>query len=143
MKNYLFSPSVLSFYPVALLEDYQAAGTLPDDVIPVADEVFSEFSQSVAGKRRGVDTNGMPCWVDIPPPPPPTPEELQQQAEYQKRQLMTQATNAIAPLQYAVDLQMETYSERTALTEWKRYCVLLNRVDCSTAPDIDWPKAPE
>ncbi|MDE9528476.1 tail fiber assembly protein, partial [Xenorhabdus bovienii] len=23
------------------------------------------------------------------------------------------------------------------------YCVLLNRVDCSAAPKIDWPKAPE
>ncbi|MDC9595227.1 tail fiber assembly protein, partial [Xenorhabdus sp. IM139775] len=45
--------------------------------------------------------------------------------------------------QYAVDLEMATDAEREALTAWKRYCVLLNRVDCSAAPDIDWPKAPE
>ncbi|MDE1488332.1 tail fiber assembly protein, partial [Xenorhabdus bovienii] len=32
---------------------------------------------------------------------------------------------------------------QAALTEWKKYCVLLNRVDCSAAPKIDWPKAPE
>ncbi|MDC9607394.1 tail fiber assembly protein [Xenorhabdus griffiniae] len=67
----------------------------------------------------------------------------QQQAESRKRHLMTQAANAIAPLQYAVDLQMATDTEQSKLTEWKRYCVLLNRVDCSTAPNIDWPKAPE
>ncbi|MDE9566705.1 tail fiber assembly protein, partial [Xenorhabdus bovienii] len=24
-----------------------------------------------------------------------------------------------------------------------KYRVLLNRVDCSTAPSIDWPKAPK
>ncbi|MDE9456080.1 tail fiber assembly protein [Xenorhabdus bovienii] len=29
------------------------------------------------------------------------------------------------------------------MTAWKRHCVLLNRVDCPAAPDIDWPKAPE
>ncbi|EKS5109754.1 tail fiber assembly protein, partial [Escherichia coli] len=25
---------------------------------------------------------------------------------------------------------------------WKKYRVLLNRVDTSTAPDIEWPAAP-
>ncbi|WP_038260426.1 tail fiber assembly protein [Xenorhabdus cabanillasii] len=75
--------------------------------------------------------------------PPPTPEQLKQQAESQKRYRRSQATNAIAPLQYAVDLKMATDRERDSLTEWKRYCVLLNRVDCSAAPDIDWPTAPE
>ncbi|MBD2792770.1 tail fiber assembly protein [Xenorhabdus sp. CUL] len=75
--------------------------------------------------------------------PPPTPEQLQEQAEYQKRYRLSQAANAITPLQYAVDLDMATDGELAALTAWKRYCVLLNRVDCSAAPDIDWPKAPE
>ncbi|HAL6907736.1 TPA: tail fiber assembly protein, partial [Escherichia coli] len=26
---------------------------------------------------------------------------------------------------------------------WKKYRVLLNRVDTSTAPDIEWPEIPE
>ncbi|WP_338885547.1 tail fiber assembly protein [Xenorhabdus sp. TH1] len=64
--------------------------------------------------------------------PPPTPEQLQQRAESEKRYRMLHAINAIAPLQYAVDLQMATDTEQSKLTEWKRYCVLLNRVDCST-----------
>ncbi len=75
--------------------------------------------------------------------PPPTPQQLQQWAEMEKRALMSRASGKIAPLQYAVDLQMETDNERVALTGWKKYMVLLNRVDCSTAPNIDWPKAPE
>ncbi|MEQ1967349.1 tail fiber assembly protein, partial [Xenorhabdus nematophila] len=54
-----------------------------------------------------------------------------------------QAANSIAPLQYAVDLKMATNAEQESLTAWKKYCVLLNRVDCSAAPNIDWPKAPE
>ncbi|PHM22018.1 tail fiber assembly protein [Xenorhabdus ehlersii] len=75
--------------------------------------------------------------------PPPTPEQLQQQAEQEKLYLMSRALNAIAPLQYAVDLHMATNAEQSKLTEWKKYMVLLNRVDCSAAPNIDWPKAPE
>ncbi|MDX7999964.1 tail fiber assembly protein [Xenorhabdus sp. Reich] len=64
-------------------------------------------------------------------------------AEQQKLSLQRQADFAIAPLQYAVDLEMATDGERAVLTAWKKYCVLLNRVDCSIAPDIDWPKVPE
>ncbi|MDE9467413.1 tail fiber assembly protein [Xenorhabdus bovienii] len=75
--------------------------------------------------------------------PPPTPAQLQQSAEREKQYRMSQAANSIAPLQYAVDLNMATNGEQAALTEWKKYCVLLNRVDCSAAPDINWPKAPK
>ncbi|WP_340608936.1 tail fiber assembly protein, partial [Xenorhabdus bharatensis] len=47
------------------------------------------------------------------------------------------------PLQDAVDLDMATKEEKAALLKWKKYRVLLNRVDCSTAPDIVWPEQPE
>ncbi|QTL41811.1 tail fiber assembly protein [Xenorhabdus budapestensis] len=75
--------------------------------------------------------------------PPPTPAQLQQRAEREKQYRMSQAANSIAPLQYAVDLNMATSGEQTALTEWKKYCVLLNRVDCTTAPDVKWPEQPK
>ncbi|CDG20708.1 protein of unknown function [Xenorhabdus poinarii G6] len=68
---------------------------------------------------------------------------LVRQSEREKQHRMSLASNSIAPLQYAVELDMATNKERDSLTEWKRYCVLLNRVDCSSAPDIDWPTAPE
>ncbi|MBD2792771.1 tail fiber assembly protein [Xenorhabdus szentirmaii] len=142
MENYLFSRSTLSFYPVALLPEYKSAGTLPDDAVPVSYDVFFEFSQSVAGKQRGVDANGMPCWVDIPQPEI-TPEQWQQSAEYQKQQLLRAAAEKIDISQDAVDLNIATDAEKSALTEWRRYRVLLNRVDCSTAPDIQWPEQPK
>ncbi|MEQ1966426.1 tail fiber assembly protein [Xenorhabdus nematophila] len=75
--------------------------------------------------------------------PPPTLEQLQQQGEREKQYRMSQASSAITPLQYAVDLNMATDTEKAALTTWKRYCVLLNRVDCTTAPDILWPEQPK
>ncbi|HAJ0382442.1 TPA: hypothetical protein HL416_20690 [Escherichia coli] len=35
-----------------------------------------------------------------------------------------------------------TEEETTLLEAWKKYRVLLNRVDTSTAPDIEWPTVP-
>lgn len=64
------------------------------------------------------------------------------QAEIMKQSLLAEATNVIAPLQDAVDLDMATDEEAAALQEWKKYRVLLNRVDTSTAPDIEWSEKP-
>ncbi|WFQ78519.1 tail fiber assembly protein [Xenorhabdus sp. SF857] len=74
--------------------------------------------------------------------PPPTPEQLQQRAAYEKRGLLRTATEKIAIWQDAIDLDMATDAEKSALTAWRKYRVLLNRVDCSTAPDIHWPEQP-
>lgn len=63
-------------------------------------------------------------------------------AEQKKSELMAVAERAIAPLQDAVDLGMATDAEAALLLEWKKYRVLLNRVDISKAPDIAWPDKP-
>jgi hypothetical protein len=55
---------------------------------------------------------------------------------------MRQCTDVIATLQDAVDRDMATDAEKTALTAWKKYRVLLNRVDTTKAPDITWPVQP-
>lgn len=55
---------------------------------------------------------------------------------------LQQATDTINPLQDAVDLDMATDEEKAELTAWRKYRVLLTRVDTSTAPDINWPQAP-
>ncbi|EAS0521720.1 tail fiber assembly protein [Salmonella enterica] len=65
------------------------------------------------------------------------------QAEETKSRLLQMASEKIAPLQDAVDLGLATDEEKSQLDEWKKYRVLVNRVDTSTAPKIDWPKKPE
>ncbi|AOM46003.1 hypothetical protein ECO9545_26920 [Escherichia coli O111:H11 str. CVM9545] len=42
----------------------------------------------------------------------------------------------------SVDLEIATEEENSLLEAWKKYRVLLNRVDTSTAPDIEWPEEP-
>nr|WP_052189453.1 MULTISPECIES: tail fiber assembly protein [Xenorhabdus] len=120
---------------------YDEQGAYPDDVKPITDELYKKmFEGQSDGKRIVAGADGLPTLIELPPP---TPEELQQQAESEKRYRMSQVANTIAPLQDAADLDMATKEEKAALVAWKKYRVLLNRVDCSTAPDIAWPEPPK
>ncbi len=56
---------------------------------------------------------------------------------------MQMASERIAPLQDAVDLDIATEEEASLLTAWKTYRVLLNRVDTAVAADVEWPVAPQ
>lgn len=140
-KTYLFSATENAFYPYELRESYEAAGTWPEKGINVDESVFFEFTQNVPdGKMRGSDKKGNPVWVDVPPL---THEKAVAAAEAKKQYLLSEASEAIAPLQDAVDLDMATPEEEALLKEWKKYRVLLNRVDTSLAPDIEWPVKPQ
>ncbi|HAP0440905.1 TPA: ParB N-terminal domain-containing protein, partial [Escherichia coli] len=55
------------------------------------------------------------------------------EAEETKNNLMQVASEHIAPLQDAADLEIATEEEISLLEAWKKYRVLLNRVDTSTA----------
>ncbi|EAM8010248.1 tail fiber assembly protein [Salmonella enterica subsp. enterica serovar Mississippi] len=61
------------------------------------------------------------------------------QAEETKSRLLQMASGKIAPLQDAVDLGLATDDEKVQLDEWKKYRVLVNRVDTSKP---DWPDVP-
>ncbi|EME5337343.1 TPA: tail fiber assembly protein, partial [Escherichia coli] len=41
-------------------------------------------------------------------------------------------------VQTVVGLEIATEEEKALLAAWKTYRVLLNRVDTSVAPDIEW-----
>ncbi|CAM4067619.1 tail fiber assembly protein [Xenorhabdus thuongxuanensis] len=132
------------FYPYELKNNYIKSGAWPEVGIDVDESVFAKYTATPPmGKERVVGSDGLPAWGDIPPPHPPSPEELQQRAESQKKHLLNTATEKIAIFQDAVDLDMATDAEKSALTDWRKYRVLLNRVDCATVPDIQWPEPPK
>ncbi|ERT10941.1 tail fiber assembly protein [Photorhabdus temperata] len=66
-----------------------------------------------------------------------------EQAEQQRATLCQQANEAATLLQYAVETELASEEEKVQLLNWKKYLVLLSRVDTSLAPDIEWPKMPE
>ncbi|EFH1546562.1 tail fiber assembly protein [Escherichia coli] len=71
--------------------------------------------------------------------PAPTPEQLAAQAEDKRIALRAAADSNIAWRQDAVDADIATEKEAAELAEWKKYRVLLMRVD--TAAPV-WPTIP-
>lgn len=143
MKKIKFSAKTAGFYLASMMNSYKKAGTWPDDLIDIDDETYAAFCQNPPkGKTRGANSQGYPAWVDVSPP---TPEDERRSAEFIKRQRMDEAARIMAPLEDAIELDIATDAEKVALLAWKKYRVLLNRVDISTAPggDIEWPQQPD
>lgn len=136
-----FSPSTAGFYDDVMKADYETAGSWPDDVTSVSDRWYQCLIQGQSeGKIITVNEYGQPVLSE---PAPPTYEQLIQEAETRKTALMQAASDAIAPLQDADELGIATDEEADLLTRWKHYRVMLNRLDMSAAPSIDWPALPE
>ncbi|MCT8344340.1 tail fiber assembly protein [Photorhabdus kleinii] len=64
-------------------------------------------------------------------------------AKQKQAALLQQANETLSLLQDSVDLEVATDSEKAALLEWKKYRVLLTRVDVDQAPDVEWPPQPK
>jgi len=63
-------------------------------------------------------------------------------ATSQKKQLLSEANEQISYLQDAIDADIATDEEKTLFAEWKKYRVLLNRIDIEQAQNIEWPEKP-
>lgn len=129
-----------AFYEDTMKADYIQAGSWPDDLVEISDEAYNAlFAGQSDGKVITPGDDGRPVLTE---PAPPTDEELIAQANSRIKSLMAYATAAIAPLQDAEDLGMQTEDEAELLKAWKKYRVQLNRVDTSRAGAIDWPETP-
>uniref|UniRef100_UPI001BD55E91 tail fiber assembly protein n=1 Tax=Photorhabdus caribbeanensis TaxID=1004165 RepID=UPI001BD55E91 len=64
------------------------------------------------------------------------------EAKRKQAELLRQANETHSLLQDAVDIGMATEAEKSALHEWKKYRVLLTRVDVLQVLDMEWPEAP-
>ena len=139
--SYGYSAATNAFYVFEDREAFEEYGNWPEDVKPIADEVWEKYCvQGPPGKMRGADKDGLPCWVDMPPP---TQEQQIEAAERKRALLISEAARVIAPLQDAEDLGIATPEEKASLLAWKTYRVMLSRIDTSKAPDIVWAEVPE
>ncbi|MFX4313023.1 tail fiber assembly protein [Enterobacter sp. 63] len=133
--NYYFSKSELGFYCDEVNE------AIPTDAVEINQDVYLSLLEGQSkGKFISADSAGTPVLTD---PPEPTQAELVVQAEDRRTALMEVANASITPLQDAADLDIATDEEMESLKAWKKYRVLLSRVDTSKVPDIEWPDKPE
>ena len=65
------------------------------------------------------------------------------QASIKKNQFLAEAASQLSYLQDAVDSQIASEQEAQLLVEWKKYRVLVNRIDIELAPNIEWPNQPK
>ncbi|WP_052739502.1 tail fiber assembly protein [Photorhabdus luminescens] len=65
---------------------------------------------------------------------------VHEQAEQRRVALLRHANESIVLLQDAVDLDIATEAEKSALLTWKKYRVLLTHTDVNQAPDVAWPE---
>ncbi|MDU3078337.1 MAG: tail fiber assembly protein, partial [Mixta calida] len=66
-----------------------------------------------------------------------TAEDDIAEAEAKKAELRLMADSKIAPLHDAVSLGIATDEETASYDNWRKFRVLLNRVDTAIAPDIN------
>ncbi|WP_336844045.1 tail fiber assembly protein [Providencia rettgeri] len=126
-----YNQAMAIFAPIE--SEYQPLRTEYDAILPI----FFEVRENINVMKKMT-----PKEVDAYLNPPASKEQLIAEAEQKKQSLLAEANNSIAPLQDAVDLGMATDEEKAQLTAWKTYRVLLNRIDTSLAPNIDWPQKP-
>jgi len=132
-----YSAKENGFFP----EDIDYGDTLPDDLVELTHEEYVGFIDGQYNRKMIVpDNDGFPMLVDLPGP---TAKDIVEQAEQDKLSLISYASLKVATLQDALDLDMATDIEKNSLSSWRKYRVLLSRVDTSKAPDISWPNKPE
>lgn len=140
MTTTYFSATTLWFYDLAEKAKYEAGIGWPADAVEItADEIATFTGSPPEGYQLSHASDGKPAWGKIPSP---TVAELTAAAATLKAARIQEAADILAPLQDAVDLEMATDDEKARFNEWRKYRVLLNRVDTSKAPDITWPPVP-
>jgi hypothetical protein len=141
VEEYFFSAKMNGFYLGSERKTYESSSNgWPADALPISNDVYrSLFEGQEQGKVITADGSGRPILSE---PPEPTHDELVAKADVMRSKLMAEATEIIAPLQDAVDMNIATKQEQSKLVEWKKYRVLLSRIDVSLMPDITWPEKP-
>ncbi|MEM7932064.1 tail fiber assembly protein [Morganella morganii subsp. sibonii] len=136
-----FSATTCGFYPLDMKQDYIDAGTWPDDAVEMTNKEKETYwtKQAPPGKQLGGDKKGRPAWVDIPPL---TQEQAILFAEERKQFLIAEVHTETQILQTKLALKRIKADELELLNAWLDYLELLEAVDTTTAPDINWPVKP-
>lgn len=88
-------------------------------------------------------------WYSEEQPPDPVPlpltqEEIITSVLVERDRLLALAAMRIAPLQYAVDIDIASTEEKATLLLWKKYSIEVNRISLQEGfpEDITWPTQP-
>ncbi|OCG31480.1 hypothetical protein A9G36_03000 [Gilliamella sp. Choc6-1] len=105
-----------------------------------------EISAELHAKLLQNQTNGLVITSDkrgqpIAIEPIITSDDKKELNSTKKQKLINEANEKIAILQDIIDLDMQEANEEEQLKQWKKYRILLMRVDINQS-DINWPEQP-
>ncbi|GJL33261.1 hypothetical protein TUM17576_00810 [Enterobacter hormaechei] len=114
------------------------------DAVEIDAAVFDEFfPYEKDGQRRIAGSDGLPVWEVIPLP---TAEEIKEiaiiAAGQKKSQLLADASETIRGWQTDLLLGIISDEDKSKLIAWRIYIKVLEAIDTSLAPDINWPAVP-
>lgn len=136
-EQYFYSATTNAFYLSTLKPDYEAAGTLPGDITEISQRWYAYLlDKQTEGKVIQANEYRQPVVAD---PVPPTAQALRDKVEERKAELLRVIAEKIAPLQDAVELEIDTEDEAALLMAWRTYRVQVSRVD---ADNPEWPLMP-
>ena len=111
---------------------------IPKNSVEITHEYHAELLQKQsAGFVIQHDKNGYPIAVEKTL----TADEIKTLNESQQQRLISAANEKISILQDIIDLDMCESNEDEQLKQWKKYRILVIRVDTNQL-DIEWPQKP-
>ncbi|EKS58828.1 tail fiber assembly protein [Citrobacter freundii ATCC 8090 = MTCC 1658 = NBRC 12681] len=142
MMEFGYSKTTNAFYDMSRKDLFIEAGTWPDDVIEVEQNIADEFMQTPpSGKQRISGDDGLPAWGDIPPP---TRDELIAIAENERQRLLAYADVVMQDWRTELMLGEISDTNRAKLSAWLAYKNEVKEVDVTIDPEnVIWPVPPE
>lgn len=127
-----YDKNTLGFYDSEINE-------IPENSVEISSEYHNELLQKqTLGSEIQPDKKGYPIAIKKVL----TDEERIYTNESKKQQLINEAIQKIALLQDIIDLDMQESNEEEQLKQWKKYRILVTRVDTSDINAV-FPSKPE
>ena len=128
------------FNKITMTEIIPGIHDINDDVIELDNEHWFFTSDIPSDKKIVVDANGQLELKNID-------DNLSnidkiETNKLKQQQLINNANKKISILQDIIDLDMQESNEGEQLKRWKKFRILVTRVDTNQL-DIEWPKQPE
>lgn len=133
----MYSPSTQGFYPFNEedQQEYINAGSLPDDLVLMDEQLYTDFFNPMAGKY-GAWVDGVPTILDIPEP------DYEAINTVKRENLMNAALSTVAAINTKINMGRKlTQTETDKMNSVLDYCDLLSSLDMSIS-NIDWPELP-
>ncbi|HBC6265378.1 TPA: tail fiber assembly protein [Citrobacter braakii] len=115
--------------------------SIPAGAIDVSEDEYRKAMGRAPGSTFSVDDSGI---VTVIPVPEPTREQYIAQAETHKQFFLEKSRQKITVWQTKLLMgRALTDVESASLNIWMDYIDAVTAIDTGTAPNIDWPDAPE